>query len=304
MVESNPGGRVKTVFVPFHGQDQFSAQAVHHYEKAIHDSISAGTRIRAILLCNPHNPLGQCYGQDALIAYMSLCKRYALHLIVDEIYALSTYSVSPSEANAPVGFQSVLSFSTDAHIDPAYLHVLYGFSKDLASGGLRIGCIHTKNRNLIAALNPQSFFNWPSNLASTVALAMLEDEAWMDSFLATSKRQLGERSAFAREVLDGYGIPYGREATAGFFLWLDVRQFLVKTPGDKATWEHERGLAEQLKMNGVYLTSGEGMSAENPGFFRLCFVKPEAEVREGLKRLMDTLALWSEIPKARLGKEN
>jgi aspartate/methionine/tyrosine aminotransferase len=38
--------------------DPFSLKAVGEYEKALLNSHDAGTRIRALMLCSPHNPLG------------------------------------------------------------------------------------------------------------------------------------------------------------------------------------------------------------------------------------------------------
>ena len=63
------------------------------YEEAILKAAKDGVKIRALLLCNPHNPLGKCYTVDALKAHFVLCKKYNIHLISDEIYGLSVFEI-------------------------------------------------------------------------------------------------------------------------------------------------------------------------------------------------------------------
>jgi aspartate/methionine/tyrosine aminotransferase len=279
---------VKTIFVAFQGADQFKVDAIPLYEQAIQDGLKQGVNIRALLICNPHNPLGRCYSKEALIGYMKLCKKYNIHLLVDEVYALSVYA-SPDEPEAEP-FVSVLSIADrESYIDKDHLHLFYGFSKDLASGGLRLGCLWSQNKDLISALSPISLFAWISNVCETIGIRMLENTDWMDSFVKKNRQTLGERAALAKSVLDEYGIAYDKGATAGFFLWIDLRKFLGHGDQSKATWEDERAFRKKILEFKVFLTHGETLKSENPGFFRFCFVKEEAEVRIGLKRLKEAL---------------
>lgn len=58
---------------------------------------------------------------------MKFCQRHKIHLISDEIYALSVWQ-NPKVADA-VTFESVLSIDTTGIIDPGLVHVLWGMSK-------------------------------------------------------------------------------------------------------------------------------------------------------------------------------
>lgn len=58
---------------------------------------------------------------------MKFCGRHGIHLISDEIYALSSFE-NPDAPDAPV-FTSILSVENDGHIDPSLVHVMYGMSK-------------------------------------------------------------------------------------------------------------------------------------------------------------------------------
>ncbi len=48
----------KLVYTPFSGADQFSLEAIDRYEQALQEAKSEGIKIKALILSNPHNPLG------------------------------------------------------------------------------------------------------------------------------------------------------------------------------------------------------------------------------------------------------
>lgn len=57
---------------------------------------------------------------------MALCQKHKIHLISDEVYALSIFDSKDSNA---VPFTSVLAIDSTNLLRPEYLHVLYGMSK-------------------------------------------------------------------------------------------------------------------------------------------------------------------------------
>ena len=58
---------MKTVSVPFGDVDPLSLDAVQMYEDALTRAQSVGTKIRALVLCTPHNPLGKLVYMVALV---------------------------------------------------------------------------------------------------------------------------------------------------------------------------------------------------------------------------------------------
>lgn len=264
-------------YVSFGDIDQFSAEAVAEYEKALLAAQERGVKIRALLLCHPHNPLGRCYTRDALIAFMKLCQKYKIHLLADEIYALSVYDV-PNDPKA-TKFQSIFSLDTDQYINPNYLHLLYGMSKDTAAGGLRMGCFYSRNEDLFLAMSNVTQFHWIGVAGDRVAALMLEDEKWIDGFQQLSRERLAAGNKMTRKLLDDEGIKYYLGANAGFFLWLDLRPYLPSKH-----WAGEKALTQRFLDNKVFVTDGHAMSAEEPGWFRLIFSQDERVVREGVRR--------------------
>ena len=49
---------VKTVTVAFEKVDPFSVEAVAKYEETLLRSEKEGVKVRGLILCSPHNPLG------------------------------------------------------------------------------------------------------------------------------------------------------------------------------------------------------------------------------------------------------
>ncbi|KAJ1706190.1 aminotransferase [Aspergillus flavus] len=107
-----------------------------------------GVSVRALLICNPHNPLGRCYPRETLEALLQFYQKYQIHIISDEVYELSVYE----ENTSTDGFISLLSIEpANIGVNPALIHVLYGMSKDFAAAGLRLGCLISQNQKLLQA---------------------------------------------------------------------------------------------------------------------------------------------------------
>lgn len=58
---------------------------------------------------------------------MKFCHRHGLHLIFDEIYAMTVWE-NPRLKEAP-GFQSILSMTNESLMDPSMVHAVWGLSK-------------------------------------------------------------------------------------------------------------------------------------------------------------------------------
>ena len=66
---------------------------------------------------------------------------------------------------------------------------------------------------------------------------------------------------------------------------MDLRTFLPQDAAFKNGWERERALSRKFVEHKVYLTEGEQLTAEEPGFFRLIFSQEEQTLRTGMKRM-------------------
>ena len=117
-------------------QDPFSRSLVPALEDALG---TPGRPIKALILANPHNPLGLCYPRCVLEECLRFCQRRNIHLISKEVFALSTFSRSQVDLPETRHFVSMLALDPIAlDCDPARVHVLWSMSKDFTSAGLKL----------------------------------------------------------------------------------------------------------------------------------------------------------------------
>jgi aspartate/methionine/tyrosine aminotransferase len=79
------------------------------------------------------------------------CGSNNIHLISDEIFAMSVYE-NPRASHA-TPFTSVISLDLNDVIAPNLVHVAYGVGKDFCASGLRIGVLFSRNDGIIAAVS-------------------------------------------------------------------------------------------------------------------------------------------------------
>ncbi|GAB1319554.1 1-aminocyclopropane-1-carboxylate synthase [Madurella fahalii] len=250
-------------------------------EVALKGAEQRGITVRAVLLTNPHNPLGRCYPVETLKEIASFCGRHGLHLISDEIYANSFFG-NPQAQNR-VAFKSVLALDLADRIDSQLVHVTYGASKDFCANGLRLGMLYTRNQGLQAAIASSSMLAWPPN-----------------------QQRLTEQYAFATQFLDEHGIPYYTNPTAGMFIWIDLRRYLYGLRGgsgqipdlsvhrlsheqEKEYRRREAAIGDRCFGNGVPIALGTNFFTEELGWFRLTFTAARDALEVGLQRLRKTL---------------
>ncbi|PWY93052.1 PLP-dependent transferase [Aspergillus sclerotioniger CBS 115572] len=123
--------RPEAVVIPVSMGDieSLSPESISAYETAAIDyEKRTGKRVRAVLLCNPHNPLGKCYPRDIIITLMQFCQSRQMHLISNEIYALSVWDnlVDTNNETPPTPFESLLSIDPTNLISPSLIHIIWG----------------------------------------------------------------------------------------------------------------------------------------------------------------------------------
>ena len=134
----------------------FALPPISDFEKLI------TPRTKAILICNPGNPTGYLYSEEEIHQLAALVKKYDLFLIADEVYREFVYD----------GYKHY-SIMNIAGIEENAI-MIDSVSKRYSMCGARIGCIVSKNKELMATamkfaqarLSPPTF----AQIASEAAL--------------------------------------------------------------------------------------------------------------------------------------
>jgi len=220
---------------------------------------TAGRPVRALLFTNPDNPLGRVASRETLLEILRWADDRGIHVVFDEIYALSVFGPAP--------------FVSAASLRPSLgdrVHVVWAFSKDFGASGLRCGVLVSESAEVIAAVDQLAYWSACSGHTQYLLSSFVADTAAVDAYLAEMRRDLAETHAAVVHALARAGIPH-IPATAGFFVLCDLRAFL-----DAPTVDAERRLWRRLLDEAnVNLTPGEACRIAEPGFFRLCFAGVE-----------------------------
>ncbi|KAF3037908.1 hypothetical protein E8E12_000245 [Didymella heteroderae] len=291
---------VKVVPVSFGTVDPCGVDCVAAYEATLLKSNAEGVKIRALMLCHPHNPLGRCYSIDTLIALLRLCSKYNIHLISDEIYALTVWVNtidSPAPTRPAVPFSSILSLDVASLIDPSLVHVLWGVSKDFGANGLRSGAIISPgNPGFIQACKACGIWSSPSSLAENAVCAILNDEEFVERYIGLNRERLSTAYAHAVAELKKHGIEHIPGANAAFFIWINLgKMFKDDVAGSmkSVSLSDDIGVTarvhERLMARKVYLVDGDAAGAEEEGWFRLVFTQPPELITEAIGRISAAL---------------
>lgn len=215
----------------------------------------ASVPVSALLLTNPDNPTGRIMASEDLAAAVDWARSHGLHIVVNEIYALSVHGDQPF---TPVG-----SVIDDLGSD---VHRVWGFSKDFAMSGLRCGVMTTDNDDVLTAVGELAYWAVVSGDTQHLLAEMLADAQWTNAYLDEMRARLAQSYEATTSALEAAGVPY-IDGQAGLFLLADMRPFM-----DETTWEAEDNLWRRILSEGnVNLTPGSACHIGEPGFMRICF---------------------------------
>ena len=119
-------------------EDDFCLPSVEDFEAAI------TPRTKAILICNPGNPTGVLYPQEALQRLREVAEKHDLFIIADEVYREFAYDGSTHHSCLSMkGFEQNVV-------------VVDSISKRFSACGARIGCVISRNDELMSIVLKQA----------------------------------------------------------------------------------------------------------------------------------------------------
>ncbi|KAL7934671.1 PLP-dependent transferase [Trichoderma chlorosporum] len=296
MVPHNICARSGVQMIPVSTQgipDQYSSthapKVVEKLEEAYLASCARGVSARALLICNPCNPTGRSYSKASLLEMARFCGRHKMHLLSDEIYAMSSFE-SPDPGLDT--FSSALSIADDLPdgVFKENIHCLYGAAKDFASGGLRLGFLVTRNELLWKTCSRLTLFTWVSSFSTAFFAHFLSDAEAVDEYLALYQGRLRASYGAASELLREHGIPF-QPANSGMFVFVELTKWLkyFDAPDGK---DQEVQLYRYLALQaGVLLNRGQLSLSSVPGCFRFVYAAGNTEtVALAIKRIGKALS--------------
>lgn len=245
---------------------------VEEWETAYCAAQRQGYTPKFVLLTSPNNPLGVVYSPQFLHKTVTWARSHHMHIIVDELYALST--------QPPHEFHSILRVLNNELRDD--VHMVWALSKDFGASGLRCGLLYTQNKFLLEGMGSTSVFSCIPGPIQYLVAELLTDDVFVDEFLVESSRRLQHSYDICIHKLEEMVVPFV-PAQAGMFVYIDLSNLL---PSNK-TFAHEAQLVEMMFTHArMVLTPGASQRDDRPGMFRICYAWVEPAVLEiGMERL-------------------
>ncbi|GJN90234.1 hypothetical protein Rhopal_003233-T1 [Rhodotorula paludigena] len=253
---------IASVSIPAGKNGTLAEVEAMHAEMERRAGDKSAPKITAVLVTNPHNPLGFCYTREVLIEYCKFADKWNLYLVSDEIYALSVFDADHSAEVAP--FTSILSIDAvrEAGCSPARIIQLYGASKDFGANGIRAGnavCQHNdKFMSALASTAMPMRMGSPTDILWSALLTSPD----LEEYLSLNRRALSRAYAYLTAWLRAQDLPY-TPANAGHFVLVDYRKHVDKVEPDDNTWENvedkfikEIAFLNKLVDAGVYCGPG------------------------------------------------
>lgn len=255
--------------IPTRGQDGF------HLPPRTVIEARMDARTRALLYCSPGNPTGTVFRREELEMLRDVALERGLYLLSDEVYREFVYD----------GQRHTSVFHLDGLEDRAIM--LDSISKRFSACGARIGCLVTRNRDVLetclrfgqARLCPPTV----DQMAANAALSTPQ------SYFDAVHEEYQRRRDTLVEALGAVPGVRCRKPSGAFYLMADlpVDSSEVFCRWMLESFEHERRTVMMAPGPGFYITPGAGLTEA-----RLAYVLCEADLRDAVRVLAAGLAAY------------
>ena len=231
---------------------------------ALENAVTPQTKV--FILCNPHNPAGRVFPESTIARLADFCRRHKLVLISDEIHCDLVLDALPHTSGlkfaGPDGPPVVAMFAPSKTFNLAGLACAFLVIPDAATRRN----FQRAARGLITEVNAFGYAGCEA--------ALRHGWPWRDQLLGVLRANRDHLESFVASSLPGI-FTWHVEAT--YLAWLDARAL---------------GLPNACKFfeeHGVGLSDGVPFGAA-PGFLRLNFGCPRAQLDETLNRMAKAIA--------------
>ena len=263
----NAGVKVVPIFSDI--ESGFALPPIAEFEKAITE------RTKAILICNPNNPTGYLYSKEELEILRDIVKKHDLYLITDEVYREFCYD----------GLE---------HYSAMYLKgieqnviMIDSVSKRYSACGFRIGCIISKNKEVMStALKFAQARLSPPTFGQVAAEAAIDTP---DSYFeAVSKEYLARREVVVESINKMPGsycpVPKGAFYVVARLPIDDCDRFCQWLLED---FEYKGSTVMLAPASGFYSTKGRGKDE-----VRISYVLNVEDLKQSMKCLQEALLVY------------
>jgi len=252
-------------------EDNFALPPIEEFEKLI------TSKTKAILICNPGNPTGYLYSKEEIKKLAEIVKKHDLFLIADEVYREFAYDGTEH-------YSVLQEDGLDSHAI-----VIDSVSKRYSMCGARIGCIVSKNKDLIqtalkfaqARLSPPTY----AQIASEAALET--PQSYFDEVI---DEYVGRRNLLIEELQKIDGVKVAKPKGAFYC----IVELPVKDADAFAQWllekfDYKGETIMVAPAAGFYSTPGLGLNQ-----VRIAYVLKKEDLIASVNVLKEALKVYND----------
>lgn len=228
------------------------------------------SRVKMLILCSPHNPVGRVWTREELTRLGEICLRKGIVIVSDEIH----FDLILGSDDAPIRHYPLASLSEELAQNTV---TCFAPSKTFNIAGFHSSAVITPNARLRALFDNslESSASGGSNLLAALAweAACRESEGWLDALLDYLRGNLSFLCRYFEERIPRIKVirPEGT-----YLVWLDFRGL------ELSQTELKTFLATEAK---VGLNDGAAFGPGGEGFQRMNIACPRSTLEEGLRRI-------------------
>ncbi|OED48104.1 hypothetical protein ACH42_02630 [Endozoicomonas sp. (ex Bugula neritina AB1)] len=225
--------------------------------------------VKAMIFCNPHNPVGRVWTEEEVTRVCELCHQYGVYLIADEIWA----DIDFSEHR----FFSCLRM--EEHLMQKMAVCIAG-TKTFGLPAFRLTNTMIPNEQEAAPLK-RKLLAYGIDVFSSLSLsanqsAYRQGAKWVDETVAYLKQNIELLDHFVSSELTQ--VKYIKQEST-YLAWLDCREMGLS----------DDELQQLVQDAGVIPSMGYGFGDQGTGFIRLNLGCPKSILEEKIKRLRTVL---------------
>ncbi len=218
---------------------------------------------KALILCNPSNPIGKVFTEEELLFISQLVTKYDAFVITDEVYEHIVYEPNKHIyfASLPGMFERTISCSS--------------LSKTYSITGWRLGYVIAPQNIIDNCKKVHDFLT--VGAAAPLQKAVLPGLSFGDDYYIELNKIYTQKRELFLEGLDSIGLKYHKPEGA-YYVMVDISEF-----GVKSDTEFAEKLAKTVGVAGV---PGSSFFKENINdYIRFHFAKKKETLEQALERL-------------------
>ncbi len=223
-------------------------------------------KTKVLFLCNPHNPVGRCWTKDELEQIATLCEKYDVTVVSDEIHCDLTDPLIRYTPFASISENSITCIAPTKAFNLAGIHTAAAY---VTNASLK--------EKLEVSLEEDNVSE-PNCFAVTSTIAAYTHGAkWLDALREYIFENKIYAQTYIEENIPGLSVIRGN---ATYLLWIDCREY-----GESAGI-----LTETIHKNtGLRLSAGNAYGKDGEYFLRMNVACTRKNLEDGLKRLKNAL---------------